>query len=183
MSKFKPILLIIALLYAVWISDMIFPIKLNAFGLIPRSQRGLLGIITAPFLHGNLLHLNSNAIPLIVMLFTLIAFYENKVWKIVVSVTLISGILLWCFGRDANHIGASGVIYGLASYLIVNGLLERKLKSIIISIVFATTYSGLIYGMTPFTTRPGISWDGHLFGAVSGVLVSYFFSRKLKNSQ
>jgi len=75
------------------------------------------------------------------------------------------------------------VIYGLASYLIVNGLLERKLKSIIISIVFATTYSGLIYGMTPFTTRPGISWDGHLFGAVSGVLVSYFFSRKLKNSQ
>lgn len=162
---------------------MIFPIKLNAFGLIPRSQRGLLGIITAPFLHGNLLHLNSNVIPLIVMLFTLIAFYENKVWKIVVSVALISGILLWCFGRDANHIGASGVIYGLASYLIVNGLLERKLKSIIISIVFATTYSGLIYGMTPFTTRPGISWDGHLFGAVSGVLVSYFFSRKLKNSQ
>jgi len=178
MKKLKPILIIVAILYAILFLDWLLPIKINSFGLIPRTQFGLIGIITSPFLHGNLLHLNSNAIPLIVMLITLITFYDKKVWKIVVGITLLSGILLWIFGRSANHIGASGMIYGLAAFLVFNGVMERNLKSIIISIVIAITYSGFVYGLTPFTTRSGVSWDGHLFGAISGVLVSYYLSRK-----
>lgn len=178
MKKLKPIFIIVAILYAILFLDWLLPIKVNSFGLIPRTQFGLIGIITSPFLHGDLLHLNSNAIPLVVMLITLITFYEKKVWKIVVGITLLSGVLLWVFGRSANHIGASGMIYGLVAFLVFNGVMERNVKSIIISILIAITYSGFIYGLTPFTTRPGVSWDGHLFGAISGVLVSYYLSKK-----
>lgn len=178
MKKIKPILILIAILYAILFMDWLLPIKINSFGLIPRTQFGLVGIFTSPFLHGNLAHLNSNAVPLSVMLIALIAFYDKKVWKIVLGVTVLSGGLLWCFGQEANHIGASGLIYGLASFLVINGILERNFKSILISIVIAVAYSGMVYGLTPFTTKSGISWDGHLFGAISGILMSYFLSRR-----
>ena len=80
------------------------------------------------------------------------------------------------FGREANHIVASGLIYGFAGFLVANGAMEKNLKAILISIVIAIAYSGLIYGVLPL--NPQVSWEGHLFGLIAGVVVSYFLSRK-----
>ena len=176
LKRLEPVFLFVGILYGILLVDWALPIKINAFGIIPRTQSGLIGIVSAPFLHANLSHLVSNTFPLIAMLITLVVFYEKKVVKVILGVVLLSGILVWCFGREANHIGASGLIYGLAGFLIANGIIERKVLSIVISVIIAITYGGLIYGVLP--TRPDVSWEGHLFGAISGVVMSYFLGKK-----
>lgn len=176
MQKAKPIFVFIGVLYLILFIDWLLPISINAFGIIPRTKIGLIGIFTSPFLHGNLTHLVSNTAPLLIMLMTLVFFYERKSTKVVLSIVLISGVLLWCFGRSANHIGASGLIYGLAGFLVVNGLMERNFKAILISIIVAVIYGGLIFGVLP--TNPSISWEGHLFGGIAGITSSYLFSKK-----
>lgn len=180
-KRLEPVFLFFGILYGVLLVDSILPFKINGFGIIPRTKMGLIGVVSAPFLHANLLHLLSNTFPLLVMFITLVVFYKKKVMKVVVGVVLLSGLLVWCFGRTANHIGASGLIYGLAGFLIANGILEKKIIPIVISILIATTYGGLVFGLLP--TRPDVSWEGHLFGAISGVMMSYFLSRKPKDNE
>lgn len=90
---------------------------------------------------------------------------------ILISV-LLGGFLVWVFGRDANHIGASGLIYGLASFLILNGFVEQKFIPLLISIVIAIIYGGLFWGMFP-SMRSYISWEGHMFGAIAGAIAVY----------
>lgn len=166
----------VAILYAVWLVDWILPFKLNAFGLIPRTQEGLIGIVTSPFLHGDVYHLASNTVPLVVLLATLLGFYESKFVKVILGTILLSGVMLWLFGRSANHIGASGLIYGLAGFLVANGLMERNFKALLISLVIGFLYSSLIFGVLP--SNPQISWEGHLFGLIAGVVMSYVLSEK-----
>jgi membrane associated rhomboid family serine protease len=125
-KRLEPVFLFFGILYGVLLVDSILPFKINSFGIIPRTKMGLIGVVSAPFLHANLLHLLSNTFPLLVMFITLVGFYKKKVMKVVVGVVLLSGLLVWCFGRTANHIGASGLIYGLAGFLIANGILEKK---------------------------------------------------------
>ena len=96
--------------------------------------------------------------------------------SVVLFTVLAGGILVWIFARKANHIGASGLIYGLAAFLIVNGFLEKKFVPIIVSIAVAFVYGGLIRGIFP-SLRSHISWEGHLFGAVSGVLIAFLLKK------
>lgn len=176
LKRLEPVFLFVGILYGILLVDWALPVKINAFGIIPRSQSGLIGIVSAPFLHANFSHLASNTFPLVAMLITLVIFYEKKVLKLILGVVLLSGVLVWCFGREANHIGASGLIYGLAGFLIANGIIERKVMSIVISVIIGIIYGGLIYGVLP--TQPDVSWEGHLFGAISGVLMSYVLGKK-----
>ena len=180
MKKLKPVLILVAILYAIWLVDFILPWDINSLGNVPRTKFGLIGILTSPFLHANLYHLVSNTIPLIIMLSVLILFYEKKVLDVIIGVVLVSGILVWCFGRHGNHIGASGLIYGLAGFLIANGVMEKNFKSILISVVIAIMYGSLVFGLLPVNRF--ISWEGHLFGALSGVGMSYILSKKAQKS-
>ncbi|AFU67281.1 membrane protein, rhomboid superfamily [Psychroflexus torquis ATCC 700755] len=170
MISTKYILQFAALLYVVYFIGLFIPI--TEFGIVPRTTSGLIGVFTAPFLHGGIGHLLSNTIPLITLLIVLNTIYPTKTLAVFLFVTLAGGLLVWIFGRNANHIGASGLIYGLVAFLIVYGILEKKYIPIGISIGVAVVYGGLIWGIFPFV-KSYISWEGHLFGAISGVIIAF----------
>ena len=170
----KYILQFILLLYAVFFLDLFIP--LAQFGIVPRTRNGLIGLFTAPFLHGNIRHLVSNTIPLIVLLTALNYFYPKKIIVVILFTTIVGGLLVWVFARSGNHIGASGLIYGLVAFLIVNGFLEKKARLILVSIATLFVYGGLIWGIFP-SVKSHISWEGHLFGAISGILICFLFKK------
>ena len=176
MISTKNILQFAALLYAVYFIGLFIPI--TKFGIVPRTTSGLIGVFTAPFLHGGIRHLLSNTVPLITLLIVLNTIYPTKTVAVFLFVTIAGGLLVWIFGRDANHIGASGLIYGLVAFLIVHGILEKKYIPIGISIAVGIVYGGLIWGIFP-SIKSYISWEGHLFGAISGVLIAFL----LKNAR
>jgi membrane associated rhomboid family serine protease len=176
MIQNKYILQLIALLYVVYFIGLFIPI--TKFGIVPRTASGLIGVFTAPFLHGGIRHLLSNTIPLITLLIVLNTIYPTKTIAVFLFVNLAGGLLVWIFGRDANHIGASGVIYGIVAFLIVHGILEKKYIPIGISIGVAAVYGGLIWGIFP-SVKSYISWEGHLFGAIAGIIIAFL----LKNAK
>ncbi|MEP5339193.1 MAG: rhomboid family intramembrane serine protease [Algibacter sp.] len=171
----KHIIQLVAMLYVLYAIDFVFPI--TKLGIVPRTIDGLIGVVTAPFLHHGIWHLVSNTIPLIVLLTVLNHFYPKKTIYVFLFIILAGGILVWIFARKANHIGASGLIYGLAAFLITNGFLEQKFVPILVSIAVTLVYGGLIWGIFP-SLRSDISWEGHLFGAVSGVLIAFLLKTK-----
>lgn len=149
----------------------------NIFGIYPRKIDGILGIFAAPFLHGDFEHLFSNSIPMFFML-TLINLFYYRVAKVsFVMIYLLTGLFVWIFGRGVYHIGASGVVYGLISFVFWSGVFRRNFKSIVLSLIIIILYSGYIEGVLP--VKEGISWESHLLGALSGVLVAYM----VKNSK
>lgn len=173
-SEVGGIILIVATIWIVFALDMILP--LERFGLIPRRVAGLAGIALMPFLHGNLQHIVSNTVPLVVLLFLLTGSRANS-WIIVTLITLLGGTLLWFFGRPVIHIGASGLVFGLIAFLVFSGLFEKRFIALLVSILVGFLYGGsLIAGIMPGQT--GISWDGHLCGAGAGAIIARISARK-----
>ena len=170
----------VAVIWCVFLLGTMLPFRLNAYGVRPRSLSGLVGIPLAPFLHADFRHLIGNTVPLVVLLL-LLAGSNAKPSRIVVSIVLLGGTLLWLVGRSMIHIGASGLIYGLIVYLIVAGFLERRFVPIVISLVVGFLYGGtLLLGIVPSLASHD-SWEGHLCGAVAGGLVaSMMNSRRAK---
>jgi membrane associated rhomboid family serine protease len=143
--------------------------RLGEFGLAPRTARGLIGIFSMPFLHASVGHLLANLTALVVLLGFVFAFHSKRLPEVVIRVILVGGILLWIFGRPANHVGASGLIYGLAAFVIVSGIVQRRFLPVAAAIGVAVMYgSPLFWGLVP--VDPGISWDGHLAGGLAGAL-------------
>jgi len=143
----------------------------NIYGIHPRDPDGVFGIIMSPLLHSGFKHLSSNTIPLFLM-FTLIALFYPKVAKIsFVAIYLLTGVTVWFFGRDVYHIGASGVVYGLISFVFWSGVFRKNIRSVFLSMIIVFLYSGYIAGVFP--GKPGISWESHLLGALVGVLVAF----------
>ncbi len=167
------VLVFIATLWVVRLADTVIPIDFNNFGLRPRSIGGLIGIPLMPFLHGGWGHLLSNTIPLLILLVLLAGSRANSI-AIVVGLVFLGDLLLWIFGRSASvHVGASGLIYGLIAFLIASGFLERRIVPLIVSLFVLFLYGGtMIWGVLPSLSE-GISWDGHLCGAVAGGLLAY----------
>ncbi|WP_298612020.1 rhomboid family intramembrane serine protease [uncultured Thiothrix sp.] len=173
-QELPAVLLFVGLIWLVFALDRVLP--LEQFGLIPRNGSHLVGIVTMPFLHGSLQHIMSNTVPLLVLL-TLLAGSRANSRTIVLSIVLLGGALLWLFGRGAAlHIGASGLVFGLAVFLIVSGLLERRVIPMLIAIFVTFMYgSSLLSGILPW--QPGVSWDGHLFGGIAGAVAAFFLVR------
>lgn len=161
----------IGVMWAAWVISWL--INLNQFGLTPRDfWPGMLGIVTMPFLHGDLWHLIGNTVPLCILLM-LLAGSKAKSWGITTSIILLGGGLLWVFGRSATHVGASALVFGLISFLIFSGFLEKRVVSIVVAVVTAFLYGGtLVFGVLP-TGGEHVSWDGHLCGAVAGAIVAW----------
>jgi membrane associated rhomboid family serine protease len=161
------VLAFIGVVWCVFIVGHVLPFRLESFGITPRTLRGLVGIPAAPFLHANLGHLISNTVPLVVLLL-LLAGSKAQSWAIVTYIVLLGGALLWMFGRPATHIGASGLIYGLITYLLVSGISERRIVPMIVAIIVGFLYGGtLASGVLPMSGSH-ISWEGHLIGAIAG---------------
>ena len=172
------ILLTVGFIWAVFLLDRFLPLEL--LGLVPRTFRGISGIFAMPFLHGSLAHIISNSLPLVFLL-VLVAGSRANSLQVIIGISLLGGILLWLFGRSANHIGASLLVFGLVSFLIFSGLFEKRFKSIVLSILVAFIYgTTLLTGILP--NQPGVSWDGHLAGAVAGGVIAWGLTRKKTKS-
>lgn len=141
---------------------------LDQYGIVPRNLIGLRGILFAPFLHGGLGHLISNTIPFIILGWLVMLRETSDFLVVSILAGLVSGLGTWIFGSSGVHIGASGVIFGYLGYLLARGYFERSALAIAMSLFVATLYGSLIWGVLPL--QQGISWEGHLFGFLGGVL-------------
>ena len=174
-KSLKISIVFVLVLWIVRFIDIFIPADLNQFGILPRSPEGLFGIFFSPFLHENFAHLISNTVPIFILLTVTILFYKKIVLWVFFIVLLLGGFLVWCFAREAMHIGASGLVYGFASFLIANGFFRRNIKSISIAAIILFLYNGMIYGILPI--HSWMSWEGHLFGAVAGIVSAYVFRK------
>jgi membrane associated rhomboid family serine protease len=151
------------------------------WGVLPLSTEGLKGILFSPLIHGDLQHIISNSAPFF-MLFSMMLFFYPKVAKTSFGlIYILSGLLVWVFGRESYHIGASGVVYGMVSFLFWSGIFRRSIPSIVISLIVTFLYSGLWLGVLP--NQPGVSWEGHLMGGLVGVFVAYLFKNSKSDLQ
>jgi len=178
-NSFEYALSIVVILWIIHIVQWLLGLDLSSLGIYPRSTYGALGIITSPFIHGSFQHLIANTIPLAFFTTLLFFFYKKKVFLVYVLIWITSGLFTWIIGRPAWHIGASSVIYGLASFLVFGGLFSKNFKLIIVAVAVAVLYSGLIWGIFPGDEQ--ISWEGHLSGAIAGLIWAYCFKGSLKN--
>lgn len=144
--------------------------SLNALGLQPRSIQGLPGIALSPFLHGSIGHLVSNAFPFAVLSALILISGMGRYATVSLLVIVICGLLVWTFGRDANHVGASGWVFGLWGYLIAQAWFCRSLKSLVIALLVLALYGGMVFGFLP---RQGVSFESHIFGAVAGWVTAW----------
>ncbi len=174
-KQYYAIGLFVAAIWLVFAVGGILPINLQRLGLYPRSFSGILGIPLMPFLHANFDHLLGNTIPLIVLLFLLVSSREDP-WWVVGCIVVVSGALLWIFGRPALHVGASGMTFGLCSFLITVGVRERRVIPVAIAILVGLIYGGTMLGGIIPSWQSDISWDGHLCGLMAGGSAGFWFS-------
>lgn len=145
--------------------------QFTTYGILPRYLSGLKGIITGPFIHGSFGHLINNSVPFLVGATMIIYFYRRVAFAAIVLIWILTGALVWMFAKPAFHIGASGVVYGMISYIFWAGIFNRDRQSIVLSLIVLFVYSGMFYGILP--TQPGVSWESHLLGGLVGILVAY----------
>jgi len=152
------------------------PLPIDAFGVRPRSTFGLIGILAHPFLHAGVGHLIGNSFALLLFGSMVMLKEESHLYITSVIAVLVGGLGIWIFGRNANHIGASGLVFGLFGYLLSTGWFEKKIGSLILSIVVLVGWGSMLWGMLP--TASFVSWEGHLFGFAGGVLSARLLARK-----
>jgi membrane associated rhomboid family serine protease len=170
-EEIRGVLLFVGCIWIVYLVSILVP-GIHRYGVIPRTTIGLVGIPAMPFLHANLHHLLSNTAPLLILL-VLLSGSRAESWEVVASITFLGGGLLWVFGRPAVHIGASGLVSGLATFLILAGFLEQRIVPLVIAIAVGFLYGGsVLLGVLP-RLHSSVSWEGHLFGAIAGAIVAY----------
>lgn len=172
----KPLLMIVAVMWFIEIIDrLLFGGSLDRFGVVPRQWSGLAGIIFSPLLHGNFAHLLANSVPFIILGFLITLRHEKQFPAITIVIALVSGFGTWLTApSNTVHIGASGLIFGYLAYLVVNAWYERSLASIALAVLVIVVYGGLLVGVLP--SGGTVSWQGHLFGLVGGIVAAYYFS-------
>ncbi|MEO0404193.1 MAG: rhomboid family intramembrane serine protease [Bacteroidota bacterium] len=163
----------LVIIWSVFLINDSFDLHLRAYGNRPREARGLIGILTSPLLHGDLKHIWSNTASFAVLATMLFYFYRKISLKVFFSLFFMAGITLWIAGGQGNHIGASGVIYGLAGFVFLSGLLNGNLKLLRVSLVVAFLYGSIVWGVLPID--PKVSWEGHLTGLASGLILAFVF--------
>ena len=175
-SLFFPTLFI-AVLWIVWLTAQAMEINLSHWGIFPRETSGLLGVITSPFVHANIKHLFSNSVPLLVLSWCLFYFYKDLGYGVFPILWILSGFLTWILGRYSYHIGASGLIYSLTFFLFFSGVFRLYVPLLAISLMIVFLYGSTLWGIFPIVEMidPSVSWEGHLAGAISGLLCALIF--------
>lgn len=146
--------------------------RLNGLGIVPRESAGLAGIVCAPFLHDSVGHFLANLLPLFILGYALGQFAPGHFWWVTAALVLGTGALVWAFARRRNHLGASGLVYGLLGYLTLSGFLSGQLLYMAGSAVLLLMYSGVLWGVLPTTART--SWESHLFGLAAGLGLAWW---------
>ncbi|MDN5205324.1 rhomboid family intramembrane serine protease [Fulvivirgaceae bacterium BMA10] len=167
----------IGLLWTIKAVEVALASDFGEFGILPGKLSGVIGIITGPLIHSDFTHLFSNTVPLLILGVGLIYFYNKIAFEVVLWIYLMTGFWVWLTAREAYHIGSSGIVYGLVAFLFFSGVFRRDAKSIAVSLTVAFLLGGMIYGIFP--VNENISWESHLFGAISGIFCAFYF-RKVK---
>lgn len=177
--KFTPQVLLlpfffVLLIWVVFWAEMKFNLDLGVYGIFPRSVEGLRGVFFSPFLHGNLEHIYNNSIPLLILLAATSYFYRELALKILVYGILLSGFLTWIIGRENYHIGASGLIYVLVSFIFFKGIMTKYYRLVALSLLVILLYGSMVWYVFP-DIEDGISWEGHLAGFITGFIFAVRF--------
>jgi len=175
---FYPLVFVI-IIWLVKLIEFIFNFSLSAGGILPRSLYHLPAILSMPFLHSDFNHVLSNSGPILVLGGFIFYFYREIAWKVILWIYGLSGIWLWIGGREAIHIGASGLVYGFAAFLFFSGIFKRSTTLMIVSLVITFLYGSMVWGFFPeFFPEENISWEGHLFGFIAGILMAVYYKDK-----
>lgn len=167
----------LALLWVIKISELLGDFSLVSFGLNPRSFQGLIGLVSTPLIHGNIEHLASNSLPILFLGTGLFYFYPKSSINVVASIWVFPGLFVWFIGSPSSyHVGASGIVYGLVTFVFFSGLLRKDKRSITLSFLVTFIYGGIIWGIFP--TKEGVSWEYHLFGAIVGIIMAFVNRKK-----
>lgn len=169
--------LFIVLIWTVYWAEVRYGYDFADHGILPRTIRGLKGIVFSPFIHASIKHLYNNTFPLFILGVILLYFYGKQSLKVIVYGTLLSGFLTWLIGREAYHIGASGLIYMFCSFIFFKGIFTRYYRLIALSLLVVFLYGGLLWYLFPIDED--ISWEGHLSGFITGFVLAIFIRRKL----
>jgi len=172
---FFPILFLI-IMWVVKLIEYNFGLSFAHYGVFPQSFSGLKGILFSPFIHKDFSHLINNSYPVLILGGMLFSFYKKIAPQLFVWLFFIAGFWLWVIGRPSFHIGASGIIYALASFLFVSGIIRKNPRLSAISMLIIFLYGSLIWGLLP--TKEPISWEGHLAGFLAGVVVAVFYRKE-----
>lgn len=171
----KMALTFVGFLWAILIIDTAFGLGLARFGLRPGHMEGLIGVFTAPLIHGGAEHLFSNTLPLIISMTTILYLYPRSAMRVMPFIWMGSGLLAWIIGRPSLHFGASGFVYGLLAYVFISGILRMDMRSVAVSVMVWFLYGSMIWGVLPI--RPNMSWELHLGGAILGVSLAIIYRR------
>lgn len=172
-------LTILAIIWLVKIVETTWQVDFGTYGILPRTLSGTIGIVTAPLIHGDIYHLLSNSFPLMILGVTFFYFYDRVAPLVLLLIYLMTGFWVWIAAREGYyHIGASGVVYGLLSFLLVSGFLRKDRRSLSISFIILFLYGGtFFFGMIPGDGR--VSWESHLMGAIAGIFCAVYFRNAL----
>lgn len=178
--KFSPLILAIPLYFVLflWIIfwvEVKYGYNFNKYGIYPRDLKGLRGVFFSPFIHGDIKHLYHNSIPLFVLLFSLYYFYRKIAFKVFVYGTLLTGLMTWIIARESFHIGASGIIYMLFSFIFFSGIIRKNYRLIAVSLMVIFLYGSMVWYLLP--VKEDISWEGHVSGFIVGILFAFYYRR------
>jgi membrane associated rhomboid family serine protease len=172
---------ITTLLWLVFGWEQITDSSFYTWGIYPRELQGLRGVIFSLFIHGDLKHLLSNTLPMAVLTFFTFYFYPRIGWQSFLFVWLVGGLWTWMLGRSSYHIGASGVIYGLAVFLIFSGWFSKNYRLMAISLLVVFLYGSLFWGLFPI--QQNISWEAHVAGAMAGFIAAVYYRKELPSRE
>ncbi len=171
----------VLLMWVVFIVQLVLNLDVSSLGIYPKDSTTLLGIFTSPLIHGSWNHLISNTLPVLILGMLLFVMYEKMALTVWILNYILTGLLVWLFARSSYHIGASGVVYGLASFLLFSGFFRMDIKAIAVASGVAIFYGGMVWGILPL--KEGISWESHLFGGIVGFGLAFLFKNNSKDSQ
>ena len=170
-----PFVMVFTIWFIYWI-EIKFGLNFNKYGIFPRSFSGLKGILFSPFIHSSTSHLFNNSIPLFVLTSMLFFFYREVVLKVFIYGIILTGFLTWLIGRESYHIGASGAVYLLFSFVFFSGILKKHFRLVAVSLVVIFLYGSMVWYVFPI--KKGISWEGHLSGFVVGFILALRYRKQ-----
>lgn len=175
-SNLVMILGFVALIWAIEVINSFMGHRLSAWGIRPRTEVGLVGILLSPILHGSFNHVLSNTIPFLVLGGLVALRGSQKFAGVSLFIIVVGGAAVWVLGRTAIHVGASGLVFGYFGYLVANGWFDRRPLSILAAVAVVVLYGGLVFGVLP--TQGFVSWEAHLFGLMAGILSAWLTRRR-----
>ena len=168
-----PLFFVLFLWFIYWL-EIRYDFDFVENGIFPRSLSGLQGILFSPFIHSDINHLFSNSVPLLILLAALQFFYRKQSFYVIVFGIFFSGLITWIIGRESYHIGASGLIYVLVSFIFLKGILTKYYRLVALSLSVIMFYGGMIWYVFPKVDE-AVSWEGHLGGLITGFVFAVFF--------